>query len=52
MLKESKLPAYFTVDAGPNVHVVCEENDEQKVAELFNEWKIIINKPAAGAHVI
>ena len=24
------LPAYFTVDAGPNVHIICEGKDEKE----------------------
>jgi diphosphomevalonate decarboxylase len=51
-LKKSGLPAYFTVDAGPNVHIICEGKDEKKVTELFKHWNIIVNKPAKGAHLL
>lgn len=27
------VPAYYTIDAGPNVHVVCGPEDEERVAE-------------------
>lgn len=52
MLKNSGLPAYFTIDAGPNVHVICEEKDKKKVESLFKNWKTIVNKPARGAHIL
>jgi diphosphomevalonate decarboxylase len=51
-LKRSGLPAYFTIDAGPNVHIICERTNEKKVVELFKNWKTIINKPVRGAHLI
>ena len=52
-LKESGLPAYFTIDAGPNVHIICEANNEENIRKLFeNKYQIIINKPAKGAHLI
>lgn len=51
-IKKSGLPAYFTIDAGPNVHIICESKDEKRVTDLFKNWKIIINKPSRGAHSI
>lgn len=51
-LKMSGIPAYFTIDAGPNVHILCEAKDEKRVTELFKNWTVIINKPAKGAHLI
>jgi diphosphomevalonate decarboxylase len=51
MLKKSGLPAYFTIDAGPNVHIICEGKDEQTLTEYFKKWKLIINKSAKGAHL-
>lgn len=50
------LAVYFTIDAGPNVHLVCEGKHEtsvlEKVKELSGVERLIINKPAPGAHVI
>lgn len=50
------LPVYFTIDAGPNVHLICEEKDEQKVSDavkrLSGVEEIILNKPSKGAHII
>ncbi len=52
-LKKSRLPAYFTIDAGPNVHIICEGKDEENVRRLFEkDYQLIVNKPAPGAHLI
>lgn len=53
--REEGLFAYFTIDAGPNVHVICEGKDERKVNRklegLKNVLFTIINKPAKGARL-
>ncbi len=45
---------YFTIDAGPNVHLICEGKNEKRVLEKLNDVvgvkKSIINSPACGAH--
>jgi diphosphomevalonate decarboxylase len=50
------LPVYFTIDAGPNIHLICEAKNEKKAVQAVREMKgvkeIIVNKPAKGAHVI
>ena len=50
------IAVYFTIDAGPNVHLICEGKSEDEVlARLKNFQGIkqtIVNKPAKGAHVI
>jgi diphosphomevalonate decarboxylase len=52
-LKKNGLPAYYTIDAGPNVHLICEGKDEKRVVDMLeNTYKIIVNKPARGAHII
>jgi len=55
-LRADGVPAYFTIDAGPNVHVICEGKNEQRVVEslgsLMGIEEIIYNKPATGAHII
>lgn len=44
---------YFTIDAGHNVHLICEGNEEKrvlgKVKELEYIKNIIINSPSVGA---
>jgi diphosphomevalonate decarboxylase len=32
-LRSSGIQAYFTIDAGPNVKVLCQPEDEQAVSE-------------------
>lgn len=54
--RKQGLPVYFTIDAGPNVHLICEAKDEvavvQKVQTVAGVEKVIVNKPARGAHLI
>lgn len=49
------LRVYFTIDAGPNVHLICEGNDEKAVAQKLRDIpaveSVIINKPAGGARL-
>ncbi|MFZ5845443.1 MAG: hypothetical protein ACOY0S_03170 [Patescibacteria group bacterium] len=50
------LPVYFTIDAGPNVHLICEGKNESevinKVKTIQGVLQIIANKPAPGAHLV
>jgi diphosphomevalonate decarboxylase len=54
--RKDGLPVYFTIDAGPNVHLICEGKDEERVVNAIKSVKsvkeIIVNKSAEGAHVI
>lgn len=49
------LPVYFTLDAGPNVHLICEANHEAEVlarlAEVDEVQETLVNRPAKGAHL-
>lgn len=38
---QTKIPMYFTLDAGPNVHVIYEEAYKEKVQDLFKDYKTI-----------
>jgi diphosphomevalonate decarboxylase len=54
--EEEGLLSYFTLDAGPNVHVICEGKSADEVekrlkANEFVKWTIR-NKPCAGARVV
>jgi diphosphomevalonate decarboxylase len=55
IMRASGVPAYFTIDAGPNVHVLCESKDEELVVSTLEKIsgveQIIRNKPA-GATVL
>lgn len=54
--REEGLPIYFTLDAGPNVHLICEGKEEKevfkKVKGLSYVKNIIINSPTKGARII
>lgn len=54
--RDNGLSIYFTIDAGPNIHLICQEEDEQKVIKHLEDIKglkeIISNKPTKGAHLM
>lgn len=54
--RDEGLTVYFTIDAGPNVHLVYEGKDEsivrEKIATLTGVQTVIYNKSAAGAHIV
>ena len=54
--REKGLLVYFTIDAGPNVHLICQAKNEKKVTRELKKISgiidIIINKPAKGAQLI
>jgi diphosphomevalonate decarboxylase len=51
--EKGKGESYFTIDAGPHVHLICQSRDEKKILFEIKKIKgldeIIINKPAFGA---
>ncbi len=55
-LREEGVLCYYTMDAGPNVHVICLGKDELKIKsklrKLKSVIKIISNKPAEGARIM
>jgi diphosphomevalonate decarboxylase len=50
------LVVYFTLDAGPNVHMICEAKDAEQVAALAREvqdvQQVIVNAPGGAARLI
>ena len=50
------LGVYFTLDAGPNVHLICESKDADQVAALARALpdvqQIIVNAPGGAARLI
>lgn len=50
--RKGGLSIYFTIDAGPNVHIMCEGKNEKVVTDRLRGRNIIINKPARGAHIL
>ncbi len=53
--REAGLPVYFTLDAGPNVHLICEAQDAPQVARLLGELpyvtSLLVNDPAGPARL-
>lgn len=53
--RENGLIVYFTIDAGPNVHLICEGKEEKRVLEKIKELDfvkyVIINSPSVGARI-
>jgi diphosphomevalonate decarboxylase len=54
--RQEGLPVYFTIDAGPNVHLIFEEKHLKQIVDKINGFdknlKFIINNPDAGARLI
>jgi diphosphomevalonate decarboxylase len=55
--REQGLEVYFTLDAGPTVHLMCPAAAEAAITEAVYalnqaDWTIIASKPAPGAHLI
>ncbi|HEU5090976.1 MAG TPA: hypothetical protein VFT99_26175, partial [Roseiflexaceae bacterium] len=58
--REQGLPVYFTLDAGPTVHLLClaEHADvlAEQVQSLAEEhdctWELIVNHPGGGAVIV
>src|SRR5690625_261047 len=42
-LREQGIEGYFTIDAGPNVKVVCQPDQEQKILDALNEIDVVQN---------
>jgi len=55
-IREVKGLAYFTIDAGPNVHIICEAKDQTKVLDRVKRvsgvQSVLVNKPAPGTRLI
>lgn len=54
--REEGLESYFTIDAGPIVHLICQEKDvgilKKKLSKIEGIKDVIVNKSARGARVI
>ena len=55
-LRGKGLSAYFTMDAGPNVHLICSEKDSKKVNMIIRRLPevlfTIVNEPGEGTRLI
>jgi len=54
--RDEGLESYFTIDAGPNVHVICQAKYapriKRRLVKLNGVKRVIINKPSTGARLI
>jgi diphosphomevalonate decarboxylase len=54
--RDEGIESYFTIDAGPNVHVICLKKDVQKIKgrllRVKGVKKLIVNYPAEGARIL
>ena len=50
--EQDGLQAYFTIDAGPNIHMICEANDvkqlEAQLITLSSVERVIVSRPGDG----
>ena len=55
-LRATGIPCYYTMDAGPNVKVLCLEKDvaqiKAKLAEAFSQEQLLLAAPGPGAHLL
>ncbi|HHY09558.1 MAG TPA: diphosphomevalonate decarboxylase, partial [Firmicutes bacterium] len=55
-MRREGIPCYFTMDAGPNVKIICRLSQapliKERLLEHFSENQIIITGPGPGAAVI
>lgn len=51
-----KAVGYVTIDAGPTVHIICERQDadfmKQELEKISGVLRVVVNKPAQGAHLV
>ncbi|MBU1085205.1 MAG: diphosphomevalonate decarboxylase [Candidatus Beckwithbacteria bacterium] len=54
--KGGEIESYFTIDAGPSVHVICREKDSKKIAQrlriIEGVKEVVINNPGIGVRVV
>lgn len=54
--ENGEVESYFTIDAGPTVHCICQEKDAKKLASelkrIVGVEKVVINRPAVGARTV
>jgi diphosphomevalonate decarboxylase len=50
------IPVFFTIDAGANVHIICQDADEARIIRLIRSVRevqsFLVNAPAMGAREI
>lgn len=53
-LRSKGVEAYFTINTGHDVHVICQQKDTKKIADFFKKKEyvkdVIVNVPNRGVH--
>lgn len=56
LLRQLGIAAYYTIDAGENIHLICQKKDKDKIYDYFSHKKevkeIIVNYPGKGARIL
>ncbi len=55
--REQGQAVYFTLDAGPTVHLICPAGEEASVTAAVQalarpDWSLIVSQPGPGAHLL
>ncbi len=54
--RSAGLESFFTMDAGPNVHIICEEKNvqliHQRLMNMSCVQKVLVGRPSVGARVL
>ncbi len=54
--EDEGLAVYFTIDAGPNVHLICESKDvaavQTRLATLSSVERVIVSRPGPGPQLL
>ena len=55
-MRSRGIAAYYTMDAGANVHVLCQKKDALLVYDILNNLpsvlQVFVNRPVSGAHIV
>ncbi len=54
--REEGLETYFTIDAGPNVHIICRQKDAQTLVKKLKDVEgvvdVVTNEVSRGVHLV
>ena len=54
--RKTGIPAAYTIDAGPNVHILCEskalENIKHRLASIVGVREVLVAHPGCGAKIV
>lgn len=59
--RKDGLQVYFTLDAGPTVHLICPDSEKDQLLDAVSSlqsqrserlWNVMVNRPAEGAYIM